>query len=199
MSVSQGKVKVIFKGISGILKNALMVLIIQAVMSFFSLAMMADKPSALLIALSMLSGISFFAILFFVGKSSAYSDFQIYKNNLIRQKHGDSVSLDKTIKQYRWYYGYITALIPSLIFIIFAVIGIIQNPALDKTNTLGIISFFANLATVVPLMNAGIAASLYLVLAGEVLIVASYGTGYLLHGIKLKIQYEELQRGSSER
>jgi hypothetical protein len=192
----KGAIKTFLKGIRGILKNALVILVIQAMLSFFSVILMVGNASWLIMLLSILSGASFFAILYFIGKSSAYSDFQVYKNNLIRLKNGDYVSRDRLISQYRWFYGYLTAFIPSGLFILFAVAGIFHSHILAETNVFGKIAFFVNIAPLVPIINAGAPASLYFSIVVSALVVLTYGTGYLLHGIKLKLQYEELQRRS---
>lgn len=192
----KGTIKTFLKGIKGILKNALLILVLQVMLSFFSIVLMVDNASWLIMLLSIACGASFFAILYFIGKSSAYSDFQLYKNNHIRLKNGDYVSRDRLISQYRWFYGYLTALIPSGLFILFALAGIFQSPIVAETNILGKIAFFINIAPLVPIINAGATASLYYSIAVSALVSLTYGTGYLLHGIKLKLQYEELQKGS---
>lgn len=191
-------IKTFFKGTSNILKLALWLFGIQLIISLFSIVLLVDaeNPNDLIKLLSIVMLASNILIMFFISKSSAYTDFQIYKNNLIREKNNDKVPTYNKMKGYKFYNGFIAGLIAVLPSIIMVIIGLIQNPMLADTNAIGKIAMVINFVYTVPILNLGGANSLYFVFAGCFITILSAGIGYYIQGEKLKIQYEQLQKGT---
>ena len=193
--------KQFFKGCLSILKNSLWLIGIQVVMSLFSIVMStnAEDPSEIIRALSILMTASTLLIIFFISKSSAYTDFQVYKNNYIRNKRGDEVPAENYIKQYRWYNGLIYSFLACLPSIILAIIGISKSPISSESNWGGSVAMIINLVYIIPLINYGALNSLYLVFLASILVIAAASSGYAIYGEKLKLQFFELQNKDGKR
>ena len=78
-------------GCLNVIKLAVWLFAIQTIVSLFSIVLITDSenPSEIIKALSIVMVLSSLMIMFFISKSSAYSDFEIYKNNLIRKRRKD--------------------------------------------------------------------------------------------------------------
>lgn len=188
--------KQFLKGISNILKLSAWLLGIQIITSLFSIVMLADgeNASSLLTFLSFIMLASAIAIMFFISKSTAYYDFEILKNNLIRAKRQEIVPKYRRMLEYRLYKGFIAGFIACLPSIILAVIGIIKNPIVSESNIFGTIAMLINFVYTIPILKIGGANSLYFIFVGCVLLIASSGISYMIHGEKLKYQYEMLSK-----
>lgn len=174
---------------------------IQIIMSLFSVVMStnAEDPSEIIRALSIVMTASTLLIIFFISKSSAYTDFQVFKNNYIRNKRGDEVPVENIIKQYRWFNGLLYSFIACLPSIILAIIGISQSPISSESNWGGSVAMLINLVYIIPLINYGALNSLYLVFLANFLVIAAASSGYAIYGEKLKLQFFELQNKDGKR
>ncbi len=197
LSKKPNPVKSFFKGVSNTLKHAAWLLGIQIIISLFSIVLITDKenPSDIIKALSLVMLASAVLIMFFLSKTNAYYDFEIYKNNIIRRKRKDEVPRYRTMMEYRPYKGLLAGLISVLPSLILAVIGITGSHLVNQSNIFGTIAMLINFVYTIPVLNFGGANSLYFVFAGCAVQVLSAGAGYYLHGEKLRLQYEELNKG----
>lgn len=187
-----------FKGHSNIIKLAVWILILQIMFSLFSLAFFSSDEdySQWMILLSVFMAISYIAIVFAVSRSSAYSDFQVYKSNYIRRKKGEEIPRYKVMREYGKFKGLwagITAALPTIILIAF---GLIKSPVIKDSNACAQIAAIINMVYFVPVINLGGAGTLYSILYGCVLTAAAAGAGYYMQGYKLEMQFKELQKGS---
>lgn len=190
---NKAKTKSIIKGLLKSLINSLWLLGIQVIFSFFSMIMTVDNenPMEFVRVLSIIMTLSVLTIIFFISKSSAYSDFQIYKNNFIRQSKGDAVPVENIIRQYRWYNALIYSFAAALPSIVLAVICIAKG-GITQGNWAGVTVTLINYVYLVPLFNYGVANNAYLIFIGAFILMGVYSTGYILNGEKLKTQYFSL-------
>lgn len=193
--------KQFFSGSFSLLKNSLWLIVIQVIMSLFSMVMSTDaeNPSEIIRALSIVMTASTLLIIFFISKSSAYTDFQIYKNNYIRRKRGEVLPAENIIKQYRWFNGLIYSFVACLPSIILAIIGIAKSPISSESNWGGSVAMLINLVYIIPFINYGALNSLYLVFLANFFVIASASLGYFLQGEKLKLQFFDLQNKKSKK
>lgn len=183
-------------GCLNVIKLAVWLFAIQTIVSLFSIVLITDSenPSEIIKALSIVMVLSSLMIMFFISKSSAYSDFEIYKNNLIRKRRKDEVSKINLMRQYKWFKGFVAGFVACLPTIVMAIIGIIKSPITSETNIFGKIVMIMNFVSTVPIMNYFGGNSLYYIFIGVFLMIVSAGLGYFFQGYKLKEQYFELQK-----
>lgn len=185
-----------FKGSVNIIKLSAWMFCIQTLMSLFSIVLVNPENDSKnwITLLSFVMLALNFIIIYIISKTSAYSDFQIYKNNRIRLNRGEDVPRFKIMRQYRPYNGYISGIVSCLISIILIISGIITSPITADTNTAGKIAMLLNFIYAVPVLNIGGISSLYVIIYGIALTIISAGLGYYIEGQKLLIRYNELQK-----
>lgn len=184
-----------FKGSFNIIKLSLWIFVLQIVMSLFSLVLLTtDSTMEWMKLLSVVMLILNFLIIFIIANTTAYSDFQIYKNNYIRINKGETIPKFKMMREYKWHNGLIAGVIACLPSIIMIFIGAMQSPITTDSNLAGKIVMLINFIYMVPVLNYGGSNNIFIIFYGIVLAIAASGIGYYFKGFKLYTRFMELQK-----
>lgn len=182
-----GKIKNFLKGNKSSIMFGLFILGMQLFISLFTMVM-AGGENQWVNLLSLLMPISFFVIIFMMGKSYAVKDYQSKKNNAARQNNKEQVAEYKIYSEYALYKPFLSAFVAFLptflLFIIYAITRIMGVRAAI---------LILNLAYFIPITNFFEVQSVAIVLIGVAIASAAAVAGYVVQGRMLDIQYQEIE------